>query len=382
MTGKGSVNHNSRVFHAENTDPERTKFNHCYANENIKEVYHTLFDDAVIQYNDKQTRNDRKIDDYYEKIRTGKQEKLFHEIIVQVGNLKDMSAVSENGKLAEKILDVYMQKFRERNPNLYVFSAYLHMDEATPHLHIDFVPYTTDSNRGLDTRVSMKKALENQGFKGGTRKETERNQWVCSEKEHLAEVMLTHSIEWEQKNTQEKHLSVYAFEKKMRSQEVTDLEQKVEIRQLEIQQLQERLSNEKSSLQEVKTKKTKLENIDSIATKNTILNSSKIVVDKIEFDDLKTLAKKQIVSDSKERQFMTDNKRLHTENVQLKQENESQKQEIHQYKSIRNQLNVGKLQAEIDNLKRFIDKMMIFIGAMGLEKQLNHFMGKNRDKER
>ena len=227
MTGKGSVNHNSRKFHAKNTDPERSCLNVEYCNENIKDVYHELFDEALARYNEKQTRNDRKIDDYYEKICSGKQEKPFHEIILQIGNKDDMGAKTEDGQLAAKILDEYMQDFQRRNPTLRVFSAYLHMDEATPHLHIDFVPYTTGSKRGLETRVSLKKALAELGFKGGTRSETERNQWVAAEKEHLAEIMLKHDIEWEKKGTHEKHLSVLDFEKKERAKEVAELEQTI-----------------------------------------------------------------------------------------------------------------------------------------------------------
>ena len=103
----------------------------------------------------------------------------------------------------------------------------LRMDEATPHLHIDFIPYTTGSKRGLETRVSLKKALTELGFKGGTRSETERNQWVAAEKEQLAEIMLKHDIEWEKKGTHEKHLSVLDFEKKERAKEVAELEQTI-----------------------------------------------------------------------------------------------------------------------------------------------------------
>ena len=227
MTGKGSVNHNSRKFHAKNTDPERSCLNVEYCNENIKDVYHELFDEALARYNEKQTRSDRIINDYYEKICSGKQEKPFHEIILQIGNKDDMGAKTEDGQLAAKILDEYMQDFQRRNPTLRVFSAYLHMDEATPHLHIDFVPYTTGSKRGLETRVSLKKALAELGFKGGTRSETERNQWVAAEKEQLAEIMLKHDIEWEKKGTHEKHLSVLDFEKKERAKEVAELEQTI-----------------------------------------------------------------------------------------------------------------------------------------------------------
>ena len=227
MTGKGSVNHNSRKFHAKNTDPERSCLNVEYCNENVKDVYHELFDEALAWYNEKQTRSDRRIDDYYEKIRSGKQEKPFHEIILQIGDKDNMGAKTENGQLAAKVLDKYMRDFQRRNPTLRVFSAYLHMDEATPHLHIDFVPYTTGSKRGLETRVSLKQALSALGFKGGARRETELNQWVAYEKEQLAAVMLEHGIEWEKKGTHEKHLSVLDFEKKERAKEVAELEQSI-----------------------------------------------------------------------------------------------------------------------------------------------------------
>ena len=227
MTGKGSVNHNSRKFHAKNTDPERSCLNVEYCNENVKDVYHELFDEALARYNEKQTRSDRRIDDYYNKILHGKQERPFHEIILQIGDKDNMGAKTENGQLAAKVLDKYMQDFQRRNPTLRVFSAYLHMDEATPHLHIDFIPYTTGSKRGLETRVSLKQALAALGFKGGTRRDTERNQWVAYEKEQLAAIMLEHGIECEKKGTHEKHLSVLDFEKKERAKEVAELEQSI-----------------------------------------------------------------------------------------------------------------------------------------------------------
>ena len=243
MVGKGSVNHNSRKFKAENVNGERTHLNNDYCNESIKKVYHTLFDDALKRYNDKQTRADRRIVNYYEKIRNSKQEKPFHEIILQIGDMVTMSSESENGSLAQRILDEYYQGFQERNPYLKVFSAHLHMDEATPHLHIDFVPFTTGSKRGLDTRVSLKQALANQGFKGGTRGDNEWNQWVGSEKEALAVVMERHGVEWERKGTHEKHLSVLDYKKQEREKELTELEDKLAERKDEFKAYKERIEN-------------------------------------------------------------------------------------------------------------------------------------------
>lgn len=228
MRGKGSLSHNSRQFIAENVDSSRTPLNVEYRNEDIRAVYHELFDNALARYNEKQTRRDRVIDDYYEKIRTGKQEKLFEELIIQIGNKDDMNASSENGQLARQMLDEYMQSFQQRNPTLRVFSAHLHMDEATPHLHIDFIPFTTGSKRGLETRVSLKKALEALGFTGGTKSHTELNQWIESEKQALASIMARHDIEWEQKGTHEEHLSVLDYKKQERSKEVAALENQID----------------------------------------------------------------------------------------------------------------------------------------------------------
>ena len=227
MMGKGSVNHNARAFSAKNVDKERSRDNVEFCHSDIKEVYHTLFDEALERYNAKQKRSDRKIDDYYEKIRRGKQEKLFYEVIFQIGNKDDMNVHSNEGQLAKEILCEFMEQFQKRNPNLFVFSSHLHMDEQTPHIHIDFVPFIRNSKRGLDTRVSLKGALSEQGFKGGTRGMTEWNEWIEAEKQELSKVMGRHGVQWKQLGTHNKHLSVLDFEKQERQKEVAELEQTI-----------------------------------------------------------------------------------------------------------------------------------------------------------
>lgn len=85
-------------------------------------------------------------------------------------------------------------------------------------MHIDFVPFTTGSKRGLDTRVSLKQALAAQGFKGGTRGDTEWNQWVSAEKSALVFVMERYGIKWEHKGTHEEHLSVMDYKSRKERQ--------------------------------------------------------------------------------------------------------------------------------------------------------------------
>lgn len=251
MRGKDSLSHNRRDFIAENVDSSRTPLNVEYCNEDIRTVYHELFDNALARYNEKQTRKDRIIDDYYEKIRTGKQEKLFEELIIQIGNKDDMSATSENGQIAKRILDEYMNSFQQRNPTLRVFSAHLHMDEATPHLHIDFAPFTTGSKRGLETRVSLKKALETLGFSGGTKSRTELNQWIESEKQALASIMERYEIQWKQKGTHEEHLSVLDYKKQERAKEVVALENRIDALQARTNSAETALSEKQEQLNDM-----------------------------------------------------------------------------------------------------------------------------------
>ena len=255
QTGKGSYRHNNRTFTTENVDPERSRFNIDYCNVSIRKIYHELFDEALEKYNAKLTRKDRQIKDYYKHIESGKQEKLFHEAIVQVGNKDDMSSTGEYAELAKTVLDEYFRGFQERNPHLKVFSAHLHMDEATPHLHIDFVPFTTGSKRGMETRISLKKALEQQGFKGYGRGDTEWNRWALSEKKALARIMQRHGIEWEQKGTHEQHLSVLDYKKQERAKEVAELDEQIEEKKLEVKGLKATIS----SMEEVQVDLNKIE---------------------------------------------------------------------------------------------------------------------------
>ena len=230
MIGKGSIAHNGRKFIAENVDAARTIRNVVLQSENVKDIYHELFDEAIERYNAKQKRKDRKIEDYYEHIRTGKQEKVFHEAIFQIGNKDDTGCLSREGQIARLALLDFAKDFQKRNPQFRVFGIYLHMDEATPHLHIDFVPYVTGSKRGPDTRVTMKQALASRGFVGKGRENTEYNQWMESEKQELAKIAERYGMIWEQKGTHREHLDVLNFKKEQREQEVAVLEeQKVQL---------------------------------------------------------------------------------------------------------------------------------------------------------
>ena len=370
MIGKGSVNHNTRAFTAKNVDKNRSADNVEFCQEDIKQVYHKLFDEALERYNEKQKRKDRVIDDYYEKIRQGKQEKLFHEVIFQIGNKDDMNAKSEEGLLAKKILTEFMDEFQERNPNLYVFSAHLHMDEETPHLHIDFVPYITGSKRGLDTRVSLKSALAAEGFTGGTRGATEWNQWIEAEKRELAMVMERYSVKWLQKGTHEKHLSVLDFEKQARAKEVAELDSQKQEKTSEVAKLNQAVSSMKQELMTTTIKQVRAEEAvekareEGIAVQrdNETLSASNRQL-RVENTSLE-IKKVELRTDNRhleqqQRQLRTDNSELEMKQSVLQSENQRLEQEQNKLQEDNEKLEQKQTSLQSDNqaLKQMQDKL-------------------------
>lgn len=184
VKGKGNINHNNRKFLTDNIDKDRVKNNIIYVQKDLKEFYKEIFQNEVDEYNSKQKRADRKIDNYYDKIAKSKQENLFYEIVVQVGD-KDFTDKSS----ATRVLNDYMIDFEKRNPTLKVFNAVMHLDEETPHLHIDFVPVAEGYKKGLSKRNSISKALGGQMV-----------DWYEREREHIKELAKSKNIEIIQKN--------------------------------------------------------------------------------------------------------------------------------------------------------------------------------------
>lgn len=215
--GKGSMAHNNREFITENVDKDRIKDNITYKQESLTDAYEHCFSQAIQDYNDKQKRNDRKIDGvqgYINKIKNSKNgEKLFYENVVQVGNMFDSAIGSEQGEICKQILNDYMKSFQERNPNLYVFNAVLHLDEQTPHLHIDYIPIATDYQKGLSVRNSLDKALKQQGVEGKSNKFENRTiAWQKGEKDHIEILMNARGLQRaEDKGLDQEHLTVNQY---------------------------------------------------------------------------------------------------------------------------------------------------------------------------
>lgn len=205
---EGVVEHNNRDFIAKNVIRERIPLNITYKKESLTDKYHELFDDAVKEYNARMTRADRRISDYLEHISNSKQEKPFYEIVVQIGDKDDCGIGKENAEAAKEMLDEYMREFEKRNPNIKVFNAVMHLDEATPHLHIDFVPICHSPNRGLPVRVSLKGALKEQGLVAQSLRNSEWQAWASSEKKALAEILKKRGFGQQNKNVKHSHMQV------------------------------------------------------------------------------------------------------------------------------------------------------------------------------
>lgn len=215
--GRGSLNHNLRKYHTPNVDQQRTVLNRVLVNQELQQVYHELFDEALERYNSKQKRADRKIKNYLQHVRSDKKTKEFHELVVQIGNKDDVQNLDPN--VLADMLQQYLADFETRNPQLKVFSAIIHMDEATPHLHLDYVGWSTGNKRGLDTRVAHDKALQQMGH-------SDYASWRASELSVLENVLQQNGLERTVMHNTDKRLSVEAFKRLNRAIEaqISDLE--------------------------------------------------------------------------------------------------------------------------------------------------------------
>lgn len=411
--GKGSITHNNRVFAASHIDTERTQNNIIFHKENIREVYRELFGTALEEYNVKQKRKDRIIKDYYDHIFHSKQEKTFYELIIQVGNKDDTHCNSDDGKLAAQVLIEFEKDFQKRNPHIRVFNSVLHMDEHTPHLHIDFVPFATNQKRGLSTRNALTKALEQQGFIAKGKFDTSSKLWIDSEKEKLSEIMQRYGIEWKKLGTHNNHLSVLDFKKQERKKEILRLENKIECTDNILKNRQELLDDteriideldgeyqekkaavgqldneitekentlvktisiisENNSLIEASANKvSKIKNIDDIQARKTLFGDN-VTVSQEDYNNLSELAKKQIAAENNIEELAEKVAVLEKDNAVLVNKNKSLNNELRSVNSLRDKLNSAL--REISEWKIKYQKVMDFIDRLGLKEKLREFL--------
>ena len=237
------------------------------------------------------------------------------------------------------------------------------MDEATPHLHIDFVPFITESKRGLDTRVSLKKALAAQGFEGGSRSDTEWKQWVNSEKEKLAAVMLEYGIEWERKGTHEKHKTVSEFKRDKLIEEVINLQEKKA-------DIEQKISIYKSAEEYATQTAEKIIRDDYKILEPMPLMSAKTYKNKVVvplvkklINIIKTLVRKCYAAEKQAEQatrkmteLYQEKERLKSENWDLRMANSKMSVEVRNFKRIKDFLGIDRVQEILKIIRKINQK--------------------------
>ena len=245
--GKGSQMHNRREYEKygkpvpDNIDVSKFSENITLVDKDIREAYREIFGEALEKYNGKQKRADRKIEDYCDHIKKSKNgEKLFYEDVVQWGKKEDFQK-PETRERAKEALVKYVEDFEERNPNLKLIGAYIHMDEASPHLHLDYVPVATGYSRGLETRNSLDKAMKQMGFQpeSESRKNNATKLWKENERAVFGQICRGLGLEVEpERKSERKSLTVDEY-KEARDEMIGEIEQEKESIIAEVEPLRE-----------------------------------------------------------------------------------------------------------------------------------------------
>ena len=327
--GKGSLSHNNRVFKPKNVDSTRTQDNIIFIQEPIEQAYEKCFGEAVNRYNAKQKRNDRKIkESYFEYtfkhkpcntvVTSSDKRKSFYEDLVQIGTMDDTGVGSVDGSIATDCLFDYMMTFQERNPNLYVFNAVIHLDEATPHLHIDYIPIG-HYKRGVDTQNSISQALREMGFDHA---KDSIHQWRLNERKVLEDICKSHGLAI----SEPKKSRGYSFtvdEYKEYKSTIDSLQKEQALVTQELKQTTDALNSAKTELQPLQKLNDKLKKIADIGETKQVGIFKKSTVHTLndeEFKRLKSGYNKYVAN--RDKMLSMDNKEL-----QLKRQEENLKQQ-------------------------------------------------------
>ena len=370
MMGPGSISHNNRKFFAANVDRSRTEQNVTYCNDDLKQIYHEIFDEALAAYNAKKKKTRDKITDYYEHIRQGKQEKVFHEAIFQIGNLEDCGCGSPGGERAAAVLKEFAESFQERNPHLRVFNMVLHMDEATPHLHVDYIPVATEQSRGLSTRVSMKQALKQQGFEGQGRKQTEWNALMEREKAALKEIAQAHEFEIISLGGGRPHMDLPQYREA--AQRLEAVQEQVTAAEHDIAELEKQKKALQGTVRRLQAAEKVRVDLETVQPERTLTGAVRgVTVEQVE--ELKAAAIRGAAAEHDVLELKKENRQLHSQMPSIRErlkEAEERKKIERENQQLKSYTVV--LEDELDKERKLIDKLVAgLIDALDfLEKHL------------
>ena len=333
-----------------------------FCNDDLKQVYHEIFDEALAAYNAKKKKTRDKISDYYEHIRQGKQEKLFHEAIFQIGNLEDCGCGSPGGERAAAALKEFAESFQERNPHLRVFNMVLHMDEATPHLHVDFIPVATEQSRGLSTRVSMKQALKQQGFVSLGRKQTEWNAWMEREKAALTEIAQAHEFEIISLGGGRPHMDLPEY--RAAAQRLEAVQEQVTAAEHDMAELEKQRKALQGTVRRLQAAEKVRVDLEAIQPERTLTGAVRgVTVEQVE--DLKAAAIRGTVAEHDVRELKEENRQLRSRLPSVKEqlkEAEEQQRLLNENYDLR--VEVEYLTESLNSERDFSSRLLEGIGAV------------------
>jgi len=324
--GRGQMNHNNRTHTYSNVDQSRTKDNVTYVKESLDVAYEKCYGEAQRAYDVRQKRQDRKINDYYSHLfgeasklsvaEATKGQQSYYEMVIGIGDKDTCPVGSANGEVVSEILDEYMNGFRERNPGFYVFNAVKHMDEKTPHIHLNYLPVATGYEKGMVAQNGHAKALEKMGY--GNNKMS-INKWRKNERSIIRDICKKHNFELaEEKKGRGKTFTPDEF-KQIRDEAKEELKSDLDIMydikeelradvEEELLSEQQYLVNEifeqKQAVSSLKDEKTAFQNeLDRVEGKRRMLeavkaytatpsklNKDNVVIPVIQYNDLKKTA--------------------------------------------------------------------------------------------
>ena len=386
--GKGSLSHNNREFTAKNIDPSRTADNIVFVQQELGEAYHHLFDEAVEKYNARQKRNDRKIDDYFEHlfnrppgksfIVNSNKQKCFYEHLVYIGTKKDSGVGTPDAEITKECLREYMKGFQERNPNFYVFNAVMHLDESTPHLHIDYIPIGHFKS-GLEVRNAKNKALEEMNFGKDAKA---NNRWRLSEWDILKNICNAHGIEI----SEPKKSRGYSYT----VEEYGEYQDKINALTAEIERLTAERDETVAEFEKLSKKKVNITEIESIEAKESMFGK-KVTLTKEDYDKLNDTAKKYVAMEKNIKKLKKERDTAVHECDKLKTQLTSVSSELAAYKKkeedkrffSREKMNAeGQRMKREEQLSRDLQKARAFISACGLSEDFARFkFNKTRNTE-
>lgn len=370
--GKGSLSHNNREFTAKNIDSSRTPNNIMFVQQDLSEAYHQLFDEAVERYNAKQKRKDRRIGDYFEhlfnrppskSVITGtNKHKSFYEHLVYIGTRKYSGVGTPDAEITTECLREYMEGFQQRNPNFYVFNAVLHLDESTPHFHINYIP-VGHFTRGLEVRNAKNKALEEMGF-GNDAKSNDR--WRRNEWDILKNICNAHGIEI----SEPKKSRGYSYT----VEEYGEHQDRINALNAEIERLTAERDETVAEFEKLSKKKVNITEIESIEAKESMFGK-KVTLTKDDYDKLSDTAKKYVAMEKNIKKLKKERDAAVQELGAIKQQFSAVSSELSAYKKKEEDkrfFSREKQNAEAKRIKREeqlshdLQKARAFISACGL----------------